>query len=629
MELIPAEEHRPLDHPRPQLQRSNWINLNGNWDFAIDRGAEVARPEEVVWNASIQVPFAPETEASGIGDTGFYCAVWYRRRFATPERRPGERVVLHFGAVDYSATVWVNGVKLTEHEGGYTPFSVEITDVLRKGAEQEVVVLAVDDPADLEKPRGKQDWKLEPHSIWYPRTTGIWQTVWMEVVPQTYIDIVRSTSNLKRWEIGVEVHVKGKVPEGARLAVHLRSGDQLLASDTYEFVSAAMGAGTLSTGEVHRRIALSDPGIDDYRNALLWSPQSPTIIDMNLELVAKDGAVLDSVSSYTALRAISTQGDRFLLNGRPMPLRLVLDQGYWPGSGQTAPDEDAIKRDILLVKAMGFNGVRKHQKIEDPRFLYWADHLGLLVWEEMPSAYRYTQRSIERLAREWTAVVDRDRSHPCIVAWVPFNESWGVPDLPNSHAQRHYIQALYHWTKTLDPSRPVIGNDGWESVATDIIGVHDYDDQPARIAVRYGGRELEERLLDFERPGGRVLKLEELGTERRPIMLTEFGGIALRAKTAEEREKAATWGYSVSRDPEEFGKRYEALMEVVRSLPALAGFCYTQLTDTFQEANGLLYADRMPKVSLDQIALATLGPRRDDQERDDLIWRKRLMELQR
>src|SRR5262249_51732600 len=269
----------------------------------------------------------------------------------------------------------------------------------------------------------------------------------------------------------------------------------------------------------------------------------------------------------------------------PYPLRMVLDQGYWPNSGLTPPDDDALRTDVELVKLMGFNGVRKHQKIEDPRYLYWADKLGLLVWEEMPSAYRFTKSSIERLAQEWIEVIDRDCSHPCIIAWVPFNESWGVPDLPESPAQRHYVQALYHLTKTMDPTRPVIGNDGWESVATDIIGIHDYDDDPERIAQRYGKDEVSSHLFKRERPGGRLLILSEHTHAGLPVMITEFGGIAY------SDNKDTTWGYTRCDSPEELANHYCALLTTVRSLP-LTGFCYTQFADTYQEANGLLYADR-------------------------------------
>src|SRR5204862_1432896 len=235
--------------------------------------------------------------------------------------------------------------------------------------------------------------------------------------------------------------------------------------------------------------------------------------------------LLDRVRSYTALRSVNVNRDRFMLNGRPYQLRMVLDQGYWPDTLLTAPDDDALRRDVELAKAMGFNGVRKHQKIEDPRYLYWADKLGLMVWEEMPSAYRFTRTAIRRTVREWTEAIERDYSHPCVIVWVPFNESWGVPELTAVGKQRHAVQALYHLTKTLDATRPVIGNDGWESVATDIIGIHDYDDQPDRIARRYRADEVLPRLFKRERPGGRLLVLEGHPHADLPLMLTEFGGI--------------------------------------------------------------------------------------------------------
>ena len=602
-------------YPRPQLRRAEWMSLNGRWEFSKGRDAVCEHPEQVRWDAAIEVPFSPETEASGLADTGFYGSVWYRRTWEQAPPGAEEQVLLHFEAVDFAATVWVNGVHVCSHTGGYTPFHADITAALRTGGPQEVVVRADDDPADLAKPRGKQDWQLEPHSIWYPRTTGIWQTVWLEVVPSTRIRSVQWTASLERWEIGLEAHIEQRHDRAASreltLAVRLMADGQLLAKDTYQVIA----------DEVHRQVVLSDPGIDDFRNALLWSPATPTLIDVVMELRDETGGLLDRVESYTALRDVAVQGDRFLLNGRPFPLRLVLDQGYWPKSGLTAPDDDALATDILLTKRMGFNGVRKHQKIESARYLYWADRLGLLVWEEMPSAYRYTTRSIQRLTHEWQEVLHRDKSHPCIVAWVPFNESWGVPNLPESMAQRHYVQALYHLTKTLDPSRPVVGNDGWESVATDVLGIHDYDDQPERIGTRYGIDDIEAKLFRRERPGGRLLLLGENasagkdGGAAHPIVLTEFGGIAL------SREQA-TWGYSRSQTAEQLLERYRALLGVVRNLPALAGFCYTQLTDTYQEANGLLYGDRTPKAPLGEIAAATSGTTSDTEGRAEAIWRE-------
>ena len=588
-----AEKPPDEGYPRPQLRRAGWTSLDGEWEFAFDPETAWRSPAEVSWQRAIRVPFAPETPASGIGRTDFFRACWYRKTIDVSAPPDGGRLYLRFGAVDYAARVWVNGAPAGRHEGGYTPFSIDITPFL-SGSKQEIVVRAHDEPTDLTKPRGKQDWKLHPHGIWYPRTTGIWQTVWLERVPRTWIRQVRWTPNLARWEIGLEALLGGLRRGSFWLSVKLRAGDRILAEDSYR----VMG------GELARRVALSDPGIDDFRNELLWSPESPRLIDARLELWADRGELLDAVDSYTALRSIAIQGDRFVLNGRPYPLRFVLDQGYWPETGMTPPDDDALRRDVELVRAMGFNGVRKHQKIEDPRFLRWADRLGLLVWEEMPSAYRFTTRSIERVSREWTAAIARDYSHPCIVAWVPLNESWGVPNLPDIPAERHYVQALYHLTKTLDPTRPVVGNDGWESVVTDIIGIHDYEQDPERIGARYRTGDLSPTLLRRERPGGRMLVLEE--HKELPVMLTEFGGIALA-----DPEKS--WGYSRAFDGMELAQRYRDLLRTVRSLEMLAGFCYTQLTDTYQEASGLLYADRTPKFPIEEIANATCGrgPARD------------------
>lgn len=608
-------------HPRPQMRRSEWQTLNGTWEFCKGRKEEYSAPDEVEWECPIRVPFSPETEASGVADQGFYTSVWYRRTWEQEPLPEGKRLLVQFGAVDWAAVVWVNGRRVCSHEGGFTPFHADITHALVPGRLQEIVVRAEDDSLDLEKPRGKQDWKQEPHSIWYPRTTGIWQEVWLETVGSTRLASLHWTSSLKHWDIGIDARVQDGSTETAStgraqvrqqqaltLNVRLSAGGQMIAEDRYAVVS----------GEVHRRIALSDPGIDDSRNSLLWSPNSPTLIDAVLELRSSSGELLDRVESYTAIRAVGTQGDKFVLNGRPLPLRLVLDQGYWLETGLTAPDEAALRRDITLVRQLGFNGVRKHQKIESERFLYLADKAGLLVWEEMPSAYRYTTKSINRLTREWLEVLERDRSHPCIVAWVPFNESWGVPDLPDSPSQRHYVQGLYHLTKAIDATRPVIGNDGWENVATDIIGIHDYDDRPERITLRYGLNDIETKLWKHERPGGRVLTLggKELPTDQ-PIVLSEFGGIAYGGNRRD------TWGYSRSQTAEDFLERYQRLLEAVRMLPALAGFCYTQLTDTYQEVNGLLYIDRTPKAPLELMAQATSGVRPElEAQHPDELWRE-------
>ncbi|MFL6696700.1 MAG: glycoside hydrolase family 2 protein [Vitreoscilla sp.] len=582
-----------FEYPRPQLVRADWTQLNGEWRFAFDQEQRWQTPADVPeWPLSIQVPFPPESEASGVGDRGFHACCWYQREFEVAA--DGGRVMLHFGAVDYLAKVWVNGHLAAVHEGGHTPFSADITELLRTDAPQCVTVRVIDDPLDLTQPRGKQDWQLEPHAIWYPRTTGIWQTVWLEVVPETHLAELRWTPFVDGFAIDIELTIAGNLDDLA-LEVTLSHGDRCLAQDTYGVVNR----------ELTRRIVLSDPGIDDFRNELLWCPERPTLLDARLRLMRR-GQVIDEVTSYTALRSVDILRDRFMLNGRPYMLRLVLDQGYWPDTLLAAPSDEALRRDVELAKAMGFNGVRKHQKIENPRYLYWADRLGLLVWEEMPSAYRFTRGAINRIVSEWTEAIARDYSHPCVIVWVPFNESWGVPELTSRRAQRDAVQALYHLTRTLDPTRPVIGNDGWESSATDIIGIHDYDTNPDHMRQRYASEASPEQLFDRRRPGGRILTLDGYPHRGQPIMLTEFGGIACAST---EGQDAAAWGYTMVGDVASLAEKFEALMHTVIHTAMFSGFCYTQFADTFLEANGLVTADRQPKLPLEEYARITTASR--------------------
>jgi beta-galactosidase/beta-glucuronidase len=581
-------------YPRPQLVRPEWTSLDGPWKFTFDneqRFDMTTRP--VKWTHQINVPFPPESPQSGINDRGFHLACWYEREFDCVQA--DDRVMLHFGAVDYRATVWVNGHRVATHEGGHSPFSADITSALVASGKQVVTVFAEDDPHDLAKPRGKQDWQLEAHSIWYPRTTGIWQAVWLERVPRTFIQKLQWTPHFENFEIACSVYMHGDPEDALSVDVEILHGDKVLASDTYKVIG----------NEAHRKIGLSDPGIDDSRNELLWSPERPTLLDARITL-RRGAIVLDEVTSYTAMRSVAISRDRFMLNGRPYHLRLVLDQGYWDDSLMTAPSDDALRRDVELAKAMGFNGVRKHQKIEDPRYLYWADKLGLMVWEEMPSAYRFTAKAITRMVQEWTEVIDRDYSHPCIVVWVPFNESWGVPNLMSTQSHRNAVEALYHLTRTLDSTRPVIGNDGWEAAATDIIGIHDYDADPEKIRARYSDKTQD--LFDRRRPGGRILTLDGYPHRGQPIMLTEFGGIAY---VRDQKAQGGTWGYSSAAGQQELADNYRKLLAVVNGTVMFSGFCYTQFADTFQEANGLLYADRTPKFPIEQICAATMAMRYD------------------
>ncbi len=632
-DTIPAAPELQLGrgHPRPLLQRAAWTCLNGTWDFARDDDAAWRHPGEVTWRDQIVVPFTVETPASGIADTGFHKAVWYRRSFRAPHHRPGETVLLHFGAVDHEAQVWVDGCPAGSHEGGYTPFALDVTWLLDPEREEhEVIVRAVDDPVDLAKPRGKQDWELEPHSIWYPRTTGIWQTVWLEVLPRAAVTSLAWTPDVARFEMHMAMRLTGTAEEGLRVRVRLSADGETLADD----VVAVRGE------RVERRFTLTGVSLDAKRETLMWTPEHPRLLDALVEVIAADGTVLDTVASYCALRSVGVEGGRFLLNGRPYFLRLVLDQGYWPATGMTAPDDDALCRDVQLALAMGFNGVRKHAKIEDPRYLYWADRLGLLVWAEMPAAYRFDHRNVQRHVSEWMAVLDRDRSHPCIVAWVTNNESCGTLNLPSLREEQDYLLGLVRLTRALDPHRrPVVGNDGWENLGGDIIGVHDYEQDAHRLAERYRADVLPELLTGFGVHGRQLvldgperLPLDGGRGTRRAVILTEFGGVGFSAVSAlttltdpldatvphaataevldvDDEEPPPAWGYSTVGSSRELLARYEALVTAVAGASVLAGFCYTQFADTYQECNGLLTGEREPKAPIERIAQATEGMR--------------------
>ena len=577
-------------YPRPRFVRDRWLSLDGLWAFARSDGCAAA--DEVDWDETILVPFAPEAPLSGIGATAAdsgseadgRCVLWYRRELELPSEWAGQRVLLHFGAVDHTAQVWLNGHLVANHEGGHTPFSADITEYLRPRV-QVLVVRAEDDPHDMEKPRGKQDWQPKPHAIWYPPTSGIWQSVWLEPVPERHLRRARFTADLETFSILTEISVAGD-PEGLELDLVMSLDGRVLARDAL----------TLTRATIRRRIDLPDPGIYDAREKFLWSPEQPTLIDVRLRL--RQGAeVLDEVTSYTALRDVAVRDGAFLLNGRPYFLRLVLDQGYWRDGLMSAPTPRALRRDVEMAKALGFNGVRKHQKIEDPRYLYWADRIGLLVWEELPSAYAHTPQAVSRLTRTWIDVIERDADHPCVVTWVAFNESWGVPDLPTSAAQRATVRALYALAKALDPTRPVIGNDGWEFVDGDFFTIHDYTIDPAALAARYRDAAAVTQAVREFRPMGRQLYTHTPDPEGRPVVLSEFGGI----RFSQEEEG---WGYAEVASADELVTAYTELVRAA-SGAGLAGFCYTQLTDTFQEQNGLLTMDRTPKADVASLAAAT------------------------
>ena len=587
----------PDNYPRPQLRRANWTDLCGAWKFAFDDEDEGLaghwETDASVFDRAITVPFPPESAASGLRETGFHPILWYRRTFDIPPDDRPARLILHFGAVDYRAQVWVNGQFAGEHEGGQTPFSFDIARLLVASAQQVVVVRAFDDPHDLAQPRGKQYWQPEPAFIFYHRTSGIWQPVWLEPLGPVGIVELRWTPDLDAFGVGLHLTLEGRVPAGAQVRVRLEVRGQVLANDTCQLF-----------GRELRRQFVFDPELRmRRRHAMTWAPDHPSLIEARIEVLDADGAVLDGVESYFGLRSAEVKDGQFFLNGTPTFLRLVLAQNYWPESHLAAPSVEAMKREIELAKALGFNGLRIHQKIEDPRFLCWCDRLGMMVWSEAPNAYVFTPRAVERLTAEWKAAVKRDYNHPSIVTWVPLNESWGVPNLDRDPAQRDFVKALYHLTKALDPTRPAIGNDGWQHAVGDILGVHDYALDGETLRGRYSSRAALEDSFRTLRPWHHALLSggHSLGGE--PVMVTEFGGLSFGPKPGE-----AWFGYGTAKDAVSLLAKYAELVSALLASTALAGFCYTQLTDTEQENNGLLTAGRQPKLDIDAIRAINTSP---------------------
>mgnify|MGYP000190097698 CR=1 FL=1 len=561
------------EYPRPQFERAEWLNLNGEWRFDFDdanTGLNERWYTHHTFGRKIVVPFAFQAPLSGIGEIDFHNVVWYERDFDLSEAWTGKSVLLHFGAVDYRAWVWVNGIFVTLHEGGHVPFQADITHALQSGSNR-ITVRVEDNSTDLEQPRGKQYWERESKSIFYTRTTGIWQTVWLEPVYETYIDHFKITPDIDTGQVQLQFVLGGFSPN-VKIEAQIAFNGTVITSYTHD-----AGAGRSFT-------AIS---LGTAENIHLWSPEKPSLYDLTLRL-SRDNDTLDEVKSYFGMRKISIENSKVLLNNQPYYMRLVLDQGYHPDGLLTFPSDEALKRDAELTKAMGFNGVRKHQKVEEPRYLYWADHLGLLVWGEMANSYRYSESSVERITHEWQEAIQRDFNHPSIVAWVPINESWGVPNLKTDPRQIDHLLALYYLVRSIDPTRLVISNDGWEHAKTDLLTIHDYEGKKDILRERYGTLE---SILQA-RPADRDLYVSGHAYCGEPILVTEFGGIGY------QKDMQQGWGYTTAGDDEDFIYRYQAVITAILESPLVQGFCYTQLTDVEQEINGLLTYDRQPKVDL-------------------------------
>ncbi len=577
------------EHPKPQFKRENWQNLNGEWNFAFDDQKEGEKKrwfEQSELQQKITVPFTFETKASGIADRSQHNQIWYQRKFEV-EAAPDQKVILNFGAVDYLTKVWINGSFAGSHQGGYDSFAFDISDFVKYQAENNIVI-KVEDSRSKTQPRGKQTYKNENFLCWYTRNTGIWQTVWLEFMDQNlYFEDLKITPLLDQKEVELNYNFE---------AADFEAGEYKLIS-RIEFEGQLINQFEL---EVKKNNYSFKINLEDEKNEIkVWHPASPNLYDLKLSLY-KNGEVVDQIDSYFGLRKISIEKDKVFLNNQPLYQKLILDQGYWPESLITAPSDEALKKDLELTKKMGFNGVRKHQKIEDDRFYYWADKLGLVVWAEMPSTYQYNDQAVEKFSSQWQRVVKKLYNHPSIICWVPFNESWGIEAVKQNKKQQHFTESIYYLTKSIDSERPIIANDGWEHTISDIITFHDYVESTAKLRKTYL-ESIDELLQNKEVfndqeyiTGGKFILADNYNYQGQPIIFSEFGGVAFQDKEG--------WGYGEQvTTKDEFSQRINQLMEIIKDADYFEGYCYTQLTDVEQEKNGLLDENREFKLDLEKI----------------------------
>ncbi len=547
------------EYPRPQFVRDGWMNLNGAWQFEMDQGDSGRKRglvEQATLSGSITVPFCPESVLSGVGYTDFIRAVWYKRAFTLPQQAAGKRVLLHFGAVDYACEAWVNGKSVGTHKGGYTSFCFDITDALCEG-ENLLTVCAQDDTRSGHQPSGKQSTKYESYGCFYTRTTGIWQTVWLEWVNPVYMKEIYITPHAAQGTVTVRAMTGG--------ACQLR----VKAAYEGEFMGEASALSDGHAAEV--TVALAQKH--------LWNVGEPKLYDLTLELLC-GGEVCDRVDSYFGLRSVHFDGLRFMINDRPVFQRLVLDQGFYPDGIYTAPTDEALRGDIELSMAMGFNGARLHEKVFEARFLYHADHLGYLCWGEMANwgLDHSEDAALADFLNDWIPAVKRDYSAPSIVGWCPFNETW---DYQGRVQRDDVLRMTYRITKAIDQTRPCIDTSGNYHVETDVYDVHDYLQDVDGFYERYGAGSK----LMYERFKDRQDYVPGL-----PAFVSEYGGIWW-SDTDE-----SGWGYGERvKSREEFLERYKGLTEALLFNPEHFAFCYTQLTDVEQEQNGLYTYDRKPK----------------------------------
>ncbi len=570
------------NYPRPQLVRDNFILLDGEWDFCFDddhigecNGYRLGFEAE----HRINVPFTYETEASGINIQKVHDCVWYSKNVCI-EKNDDKKIILNFEGSDYETKVFVNGSMVGSHKGGYSRFSFDITDYAVNG--ENLIVVCVRDSLDKAQPRGKQRWIKKSFACFYVQTTGIWKSVWLEYVPEVYVKSLKITPDLKNSSVIIEGTLNREFD--CQVSAEIEFGNDFISAESISL--AGNKRFSLTLGVSCEKYPLW--------GVMLWSPDEPNLYDLNLKLLDEESGVIDEIKSYFGMREISISGQNILLNGVPLYQKLILDQGYWRESHLTPPSEGALIDDIAKIQSLGYNGVRKHMKIEDEKFLFWADVNGLLVWSEFPATYIFCDDAVSNFTEEWMSAVRQNYSHPSIITWTPFNESWGVSKIKTDKKQQDFTRAVYYLTKAYDSTRPVICNDGWEHTVSDIITLHDYEENAKAFTERYSSLP---SLLENKKAFNKTTFAMADGFEykNQPIIISEFGGIAVSGK-------GEGWGYGNKVEGEnDFLERFKSITDAIKSIENCSGYCYTQVSDVQQEVNGLLDENHEYKFSPEKI----------------------------
>lgn len=568
------------DYPRPQFVRKEWESLNGEWNFIFDDNDEGEIKEyfkDFPINKKINVPFTYETKLSGIEDESVHYIVWYNKKINIRKKEiENNKIILNFEGSDYKTKIWINGNYIGENIGAYSRFSFDIERYVVEGEND--ITIKVEDSLSKDQPRGKQRYKKESWKCWYIQTTGIWKTVWLERVSKKYLKRVKITPRTDKVQLEIETNLSEQDIEKQKyyIETEISFNGQTL-NNTKEIIN---------NNYEKIEINIVKEGIN--HNIQKWSIKNPNLYDISYKLYCED-KVIDNVKSYFGIREIAVKGNKIYLNEEELYLKLILDQGYWKESHLTPPNEESLIKDIESVLVFGYNGIRKHQKVEDERFLYWCDVKGVLVWSEMANCYNFNDKSLQNFTNEWIKVVKQNYNHPSIITWVPINESWGIPEVNICEKEQNFANTLYYLTKAMDNTRPVISNDGWEHTISDIITLHDYKQDEELLYQEYTDKDMKVLNNLKEYNGKHRLFANGYKYEGQPVIMSEYGGIAINSEEG--------WGYGKQvKDEKELVERFTKLTKAIKNIPYISGYCYTQLTDVQQEINGLMDVERNYKI---------------------------------